>query len=99
MATFDNITPTLASGSGRQRWAVTLSAGDPTAIFSTSSAIGVTVELAGGGSVLHGVTGTASELRTVTTTESYKCEQSQNLFTFTPGTTATITIDEVGKAS
>lgn len=87
MATFELI-------SGRRR-VVTLTAGDPTAEVTIKANSNVNIELTGGGSVAHTITGTSTLVRTATTSdESYHSKVRKNTFTYTPGTSVVITIDD-----
>ena len=80
---------------GINRYVATLSpSGSASLALSKSS--NVTIELTGGGTISHTVSGTAVEVKSIAANESYQNQTRENTFTYTSGTTAVITIDEEG---
>lgn len=86
--------PKFAKQQERKRWTVILTAGDPVAVLSLQNSSNVTIELIGGGSVAHSISGTAVIERTSAANDAYQNNIRENTFTYTPGTSALITIDE-----
>ncbi len=76
------------------RWVATLSGGDTVASIKLEKESNVTIDITLG-SVSHSVRGTGVEVRSITTDEAYRNHTLDNTFTFTPGTSAVITIDVV----
>lgn len=76
------------------RWVATVNAGDTIANIKLEKESNVTVDITGG-SLSHTVRGTGVEVRSITTDEAYRNHTLDNTFTFTPGTSAVITIDVV----